>query len=250
MYLRHKATTDANFGTPQEAAVSTGTTTVTFDLTGLTAGLSYKVEASFDNSFPPTATESHDFDTLPPDPSVSGISVGDITQTGGTATVTVAHPNGSTVYLRHKASTETNFGTAQEAAAAADAKTVTFTLSGLSAEVLYDVEASFDSNFQSGVQTAAFRTKPAPSVSGVAMSNVTQTGATATVTVANPNGSTVYLRHKAATDADFGTAQEATAAADAETVTLHTERVVGGRVVRGADVVRQQFPDGRASHSL
>ena len=134
VYLRHKATTEASFGTPQEAAVSTGTTTVTFDLTGLTAGLSYKVEASFDNSFPPSATESHDFDTLPPDPSVSAVSVGDITKSGATATVTVAYPNGSTVYLRHKASTETDFGTPQEATASTE--TVAFTLSGLSAETL------------------------------------------------------------------------------------------------------------------
>ena len=200
---------------------------MTFDLTGLTAGLSYKVEASFDNNFPPSATESYDFDTLPPDPSVSGISLGDITKSGATATVTVAHPNGSTVYLRHKASTDANFGTPQEAAASAE--TVTFTLSGLTAEVLYDVEASFDSNFQSDVQTAAFRTKPAPSVSGVRVDGITQTGVTATVTVANPDGSTVYLRHKAATETNFGTAQEATAAADAETVTFTLSGLTAGQ---------------------
>ena len=227
VYLRHKVTTDANFGTPQEAAVSMGTTSLTFDLTGLTAGLSYEVQASFDNTFPPTATESHEFDTLPPDPSVSGVSAGDITHAGATVTVTVAHPNGSTVYLRHKASTETNFGTAQEAAASAES--VTFTLSGLSAEVLYDLEASFDSTFQTDVSTASFRTKPVPSVSGIAMSSISQTGATATVTVANPNGSNVYLRHKAATDADFGTAQEATAAADAETVTFTLSGLTAGQ---------------------
>ena len=204
------------------------------------------MEASFDNNFPPSATESYDFDTLPPDPSVSGISLGDITKSGATATVTVAHPNGSTVYLRHKASTDANFGTPQEATASSE--TVVFTLGGLSAEVLYEVEASFDSNFQSDVQTASFRTKPAPSVSGVAMSNVSQTGATATVTVANPDGSTVYLRHKAATDANFGTAQEA--AADTGTVAFHTERTVGGTVLRGAGVIRQQFPVGRPSHGV
>ncbi len=106
VYLQSQGTTEQTSARRQGKLVSTGTTSVTFDLTGLTAGLSYKVEASFDNNFPPSATESYDFDTLPPDPSVSGISLGDITQTGATATVTVAHPNGSTVYLRHKASTE------------------------------------------------------------------------------------------------------------------------------------------------
>ena len=116
--------------------------------------------------------------------------------------------------MRHKAATDANFGTAQEDAA--DTGTVTVTLSGLSAGQSYEVQASFDSSFQLGVQATAFVTTPAASVSGISMTNITQTGATATVTVAHPDGNTVYLRHKAATDANFGTAQEA--AADAETV--------------------------------
>ena len=67
--------------------------------------------------------------------------------------------------------------------------TVTFTLStSCRRDCPYEVQASFDSNFQSGVQTTTFSTPPAASVSRISISNVTQTGATATVTIANPDG--------------------------------------------------------------
>ena len=149
-----------------------------------------------------------------------------ISQTGATATVTVANADGSTVYLRHKAATDADFGTAQEAAAAADAETVTFTLSGLTAGRSYEVQASFDSTFQAGVQATAFSTKSAPSLSRISMSNVMQTVATATLTVVDPDGSTIYLRHKSATDANFGTAQES--AASTETVSFTLTRLSAG----------------------
>ena len=200
------------------AAVSTGTTTVTFDLTGLTAGQSYEVQASFDSSFPSGSTRSYSFDTLPPGPSVSGVTVGDIMQTEATATVTVANANGSKVYLRHKSATDSNFGTAQEAAAST--ATVSFTLSGLTAGLAHEVQASFDVNFQSGVQATTFSTSPAASVSRVDITDIAATGAKTTVTIAYPDGGTVYLRHKAATDAAFGTPVEATADAEKVSFTL------------------------------
>ena len=178
---------------------------MTFTLSGLTAGQSYEVQASFDSSFQ-TGIQATAFSTTAA-PSLSRISMSNVTQTVATATLTVVDPDGSTVYLRHKSATDANFGTAQEAAASTE--TVSFTLTGLSAGLSYEVQASFDGNFESGVRTTTFSTPPAASVSRVEISNVSQTGATATVTVANADGSTVYLRHKAATETNFSTLQEA-----------------------------------------
>ena len=158
VYLRHKSATDANFGTAQEAAAATGT--VSFTLSGLSAGLAHEVQASFDSNFQ-SGVRTTSFSTSQQDGTVgvSGIGMSSITQTGATATVTVANPDGSTVYLRHKSATDANFGTAQEAAAST--ATVSFTLSGLSAGQSYEVQASFDTNFESGVQATTFRTTPA-----------------------------------------------------------------------------------------
>ena len=242
VYLRHKAATDENFGTAQDAAASAGT--VTFTLSGLTAGQSYEVQASFDSNFE-SGVQATTFRTTPA-ASVSRVAVTGVMQTGAMATVTIADPDGSTVYLRHKAATAIVWSANQSDSASTG--TVTFTLSGLSAGLSYEVQASFDSNFQSGVQTTTFSTPPAASVSRISMYNVTQTGATATVTIANPDGRTVYLRHKAATDANFGTAQEATRL-DGDGP-LHSERTVGGTVVRSAGVIRQQFPIGCPGNSL
>ena len=75
-------------------------------------------------------------------------------------------------------------------------------------------------NFQSGVQATTFSTSPAANVSRIDITDITETGAKATVTIAYPDGGTVYLRHKAAADADFGTPEEATADAEKVSFTL------------------------------
>ena len=83
----------------------------------------------------------------PKSPRVTVVSVSGITQTGATVTVNVAHPSGSTVYMRYKADSEQTWRKANKAAST---RTLTFELSGLTAGQSYEVQASFDRNFPSG----------------------------------------------------------------------------------------------------
>ena len=98
-------------------------------------------------------------------PSVGTVTSGMITQTSAVITVTIANPdtNTQTVNLQYKRNADTNWtsGGARSTVSAA----VTFTLSSLTGNTDYDVRASLDSAFDSGVVTAAFKTspvKPAP----------------------------------------------------------------------------------------
>ena len=98
-------------------------------------------------------------------PSVGTVTSGMITQTSAVITVTIANPdtNTQTVNLQHKRNADTNWtsGGARSTVSAA----VTFTLSSLTGNTDYDVRASLDSTFASGVVTATFKTspvKPAP----------------------------------------------------------------------------------------
>ena len=110
------------------------------------------MQTSFDSNFQ-TGVQATAFSTTAA-PSLSRISMSNVMQTVATATATVVDPDGSKVYLRHKSATDANFGTAQESAALTE--TVSFTLTGLSAGLSYEVQASFDSNFQSGVRSTTF----------------------------------------------------------------------------------------------
>ena len=98
-------------------------------------------------------------------PSVGTVTSGMITQTSAVITVTIANPdtNSQTVNLQYKRNADTNWtsGGARSTVSAA----VTFTLSSLTGNTDYDLRASLDSAFDSGVVTAAFKTspvKPAP----------------------------------------------------------------------------------------
>ena len=96
-------------------------------------------------------------------PGVASVTVdqASITQTGADVTVTVANlQNAShTVYLRYRVE-----GGSWPAAANQSTPTsgtaVTFTLTGLTGNTEYDVAASLDSGFASGVKTASFTTSP------------------------------------------------------------------------------------------
>ena len=88
-----------------------------------------------------------------------------ITQTSAVITVTIANPdtNTQTVNLQYKRNADTNWTDVSPKSTVSAA--VTFNLSGLTGNTDYDVRASLDSNFASGVVTATFKTspvKPAP----------------------------------------------------------------------------------------
>ena len=187
------------FGESQWSTAQTKTTTgasAAFNLTGLDPRTTYEVQASLDIEF--GTSKYAVFTTLSPDPSVFGVSVGSITQTSATTTVTIAYPGiaRKTVHLRYRVSGETEWGAVQMKATSGGSAAIDLT--GLSPRTMYEVEASLSSDFASS-KTATFSTLSLdPSVSGVSIGSITQASAAATVTIANPGTAqkTVYLQYR------------------------------------------------------
>ena len=143
-----------------------GETGSTYTLVDADEGKTIKVEASYtDNANFAESLTSDATAVISSGPSVGTVTSGMITQTSAVITVTIANPdtNTQTVNLQYKRNADTNWtsdGTRSTVSAA-----VTFTLSSLTGNTDYDVRASLDSTFDSGVVTAAFKTspvKPAP----------------------------------------------------------------------------------------
>ena len=194
MHLRYREFGETEWSTAQ-AKTTTGASAV-FNLTGLDPRTTYEVQASLDIEF--GTSKYAVFTTLSPDPSVSGVSVGSITQTSATTTVTIAYPGiaRKTVHLRYRVSGETEWGAVQMKATSGGSAAIDLT--GLSPRTMYEVEASLSSDFASS-KTATFSTLSLdPSVSGVSIGSITQTSAAATVTIANPGTAQkiVYLQYR------------------------------------------------------
>ena len=218
VYIRYS--TDQNFAAgstvlTDEAAVPaatdpSGLSTVNFDLTGLDAGTTYYVQASYDKDpFPATDEDnSANFTTKPPSPAVSSVEVLDsgsneITKTSATARARVTNPDGAAeVHIRY--STDSSFG--QGSTIVTDSATpgtsdtyVDFTFSDLTSGTTYYVQASYDGTFPANSATKGtnFPTD-APTITSVEASDVERTTATVTVTVEEPNDDSVYLHYRAA----------------------------------------------------
>ena len=168
-----------------------------FDLTSLTPGTTYEVQASFDSSFSPHKDTTF---TTVFEPSISGVSVGSIEKTTATATVVIANPDGTdkTVNLQYREYNRTpeaewTSTTPKDTATGS----TTFDLSSLTPGTTYEVQASFDTNFDTYKDTT-FTTKFAPTISAVSVGSITKTTAVATVTIANPDGTTqtVQLQYR------------------------------------------------------
>ena len=149
-----------SYSTSRQATV----TTTTHTIPSLTNGTTYTVRVKATNANGDSGwTETTG--TPASGPGVGTVTSGMITQTSAVITATIANPdtNTQTVNLQYKRNADTNWtsgGTRSTVNAA-----VTFTLSSLTGNTDYDVRASLDSTFASGVVTATFKTspvKPAP----------------------------------------------------------------------------------------
>ena len=183
-----------------------GEDTIDFVLTGLSASSFYYVEASYESAFPDSdATESTDFTTKPPSPAVSSVEVLDsgsneITKTSAKARVHVTNPDGAAeVHIRY--STDSSFGQGStivtgSATPGTGDTYADFTFSSLTSGTTYYVQASYDNTFPAtdATKTTHFITDP-PALTDVTASDLTQTGATVTVTVDEPNDTSVRLHY-------------------------------------------------------
>ncbi len=181
----------------------TDTGSVSIAMASLDPGTEYEVQASFDNTFPENGTKETAF-TTKHQPSISGVKVdpNSITKTTATAEVSISNPDGTTltVHLRYVVYSAMpdwdNDGT--EVTATSDTGTAAKGLENLLAGTTYILQASFDTNFATGVRSTTFSTTPEPSASSVSVGSITKTTATATVNIANPDGisQTVHLQYR------------------------------------------------------
>ena len=199
VYARHKVESAADSTYPTTAPSKlTSASSIDFDLGSLSPGVDYIVQSSLVSNFA-SGVQTDTFTT----PSIDRVTISDETHKGATATVAVddmtSATSNATIYLQYKASDEmswTSGGTGTASYSATDpvtASSPTFTLSGLTPGKTYTVAAAFDSSFAIGKQSTTFDT---PSISSVTASSITHNSATVSVTVSNPNSTTIYLQYK------------------------------------------------------
>ena len=158
-----------------------------FSMARLSPGTEYELQVSLDSAFSQTDILSKNFTTLPPDPSVSEVTVDNVTLTEGTVVITIANPGTSskTVYVRYRTdesqpwsdppiTTTTVTGTARK------------TLLSLNPGTRYEVEASLGDGFLATETESTTFTTLLPRVSGVSLEDVTTSEATVKVTIAEP----------------------------------------------------------------
>ena len=207
--------------------------TASIDITGLTPDTDYEVEASLDSAFGEVVSAT--FTTLRY-PSLSAVDVTDITKTTATAEIDIADPDGTsqTVHLRYRTTPQGDWSsTLTTTSTTADAS---IALTGLTEETEYEVQASLTSDFAVSVSDTFTTLPPDPVVSDVSVGSIRQTTATATIDIANSNGTdqTVRLRYRTTTPrGDWSSALTTTSSTDSATIDLsHSRRAPSTRCRR------------------
>ena len=131
-------------GTWLTGSESTTGTTVAIDIASLSSNGSYSVECSLANDY--SGAETATFTTLAVSATIDSLSVGSITQSGATFTVTLTNPDSqsATVSARYRTPPASGAWTTLSAQTVTSVS-VDFTLSGLARETSYRVQASLDS---------------------------------------------------------------------------------------------------------
>ena len=191
VYLRFRVEGTETWSTPRSRTIFIPS--ARFSIADLKSDTGYEVETSLDKDFPADSTVFAAFSTQP-GPKVSDVTVEDISDKGGTATVKIDGPQPrTTVYLRHRAYGDSARNVTQTRTTSLG--TVRFTLSGLVPNTEYKVEASLNYDFDALISetflTAAKRPKPSVVTGGP----ITQTTASIIVHIDDPQGSlTIHLR--------------------------------------------------------
>ncbi len=172
---------------------------VTYDLTSLEPATTYGVRAYLGTD--PGTSKHAVFTTLPPatpDPRVSGVSFGSITQTSAVTTVNIANAGTAqkTIRLRYRADGTTAWIT--ESPRRTGDSSEAFLLDDLMAETTYEVQAWLKHTTPSaGTTIYTFDTlQNPPSVSDIRFEDIEQTSATAVVTIADAGTSQKTVYHK------------------------------------------------------
>ena len=143
VYLRYRVWGSRAWTNPETRTTSTAA--ASFDLTQLTPGTTYEIQASLDRRFPAVDTVSAILTTAPA-PRVSVVVVESVTHTEATVTVSIAHPEESTrmVYMRYRELPEGDWNASQTETDTVNLETV---LSDLAPGMGYEVQASLHQEF-------------------------------------------------------------------------------------------------------
>ena len=156
--LRYRTTTPRGDWSDIQTTIST-TDSASIDLSGLTPGTEYDVQASLDDSFPATRTKSATFTTLR-GPSIASFEAENIGRNGATVSAMIAdsHGEAQTVYVRHRDVRYSAWRPTQQTDSVDDVASIR--LRGLSSGTEYVAEASLDSSFPDGAtMSVTFTTK-------------------------------------------------------------------------------------------
>ena len=145
--LRYRTTTPRGAWSGIKTATS-DTDNARIDLTELTPGTEYDVQASLENSFPSLRTRNDTFTTLRW-PSIASFEVENVGRNGATVSATIADSRGvaQTVYVRHRATGYIAWRPTQQMDSVDDIASLR--LRGLSSGTEYVAEASLDESFPS-----------------------------------------------------------------------------------------------------
>ena len=147
VHLRYRTTTPRGDWN-DDLKTTSDSETASKELSGLTAGTEYDVQASLDDSFPSSRTKSATFKTLRW-PSIASFEVENVGRNGATVNATIADSHGvpQTVYVRHRATSYIAWRPTQQGDSVGDIASLR--LRGLSSGTGYVAEASLDESFPS-----------------------------------------------------------------------------------------------------
>ena len=165
----------------------TQSTDTMYSDTTLSGGETQHCRVSAINSIDTGAASTVANATTASGPGVGTVTSGSITRTTAVITVTIANPdtNSQTVNLQYKRNADTAWTDVSPKSTVSNP--VTFILSGLTGNTDYDVRASLDSTFASGVVTATFKTSPTAPAPPTLVSNTGQTATGAAYVRTNPS---------------------------------------------------------------
>ena len=194
VYLKHSVRGEDDWTAPPYPTITYGNDT-SIKLRDLTANTTYEVAVAMSDDFNDMLMKS--FTTLPP-PSLSGVGIGNVTETSAVATMSIANAGTGqkTVLLQYRKFGESIWGVAESKTVGGSS--TTFNLTGLEPRTAYEVKAYLDAA-PDAPKYAVFTTlSPNTSVSRISVGSITQTTAVATVNIAYPGTAqkTVHLRYR------------------------------------------------------
>ena len=194
IYVQYRSLGNSSWESLRTAVTSSGLARLM--LNNLKPDTLYEVEASLDSSFPPQDT-LYSTITTEPGPKIVAMDFENITDTMTDVVMTLELVEGKTpVHLRYRVYGAGGWSSALTKSTSNS--TVSFRLTEFLPGTEYEVEASLDLNFPS-LKTIyhVFETDPAPEVSSLRISSVTESGAKAIVHIARAQPRmTVYLRYR------------------------------------------------------